>query len=97
MVTVANALKVLIFAVTIYKIRHLDIKEQPFMMMGDAIQSFLEVTDDSTKDLRSASKADILDNNMALWHTPRKLQWRPKSVRWLDTVSWPLFIVTSVM
>jgi hypothetical protein len=68
------------------------------MMLGDAIQSFLEDIDHSTKGLGSASKADILDNNMALWNEPRKLQWNPKTkVRWLDTVSWPLFIVTSVM
>jgi hypothetical protein len=62
-------------------------KETPLTILGDAIQSFLQNPDQTTKGLSIVSKKQLLAENRRLWKSPQPVEWTPAKTRWLRSAT----------
>lgn len=59
---------------------------RPLMTVGDAISSFLDVPDESTKRMCLASRKDLVSTTLSRPRSAVAVQWQPEGQRtWIDT------------
>jgi hypothetical protein len=87
LVTFINMIKAILMLYIVFKL-----DEEPLMTMGDAVASFMEHTDHTTKNIGIATRNEIKEQSRSTLDPMGQKKWKPRkwkdtNYRWYDTTS----------
>ena len=76
-------------------IRYSKHPDPPLVTLGDAITSFLRISDSTTEGMSVVSKHQVR-TQIEHWKTPRPQQWHARNRRWANAASRTRWLSTTI-